>query len=327
MRLLPRAAFLLATLAPMLAGPSAPARAQTYPAKPISYIIGFAPGGPSDVLSRVLTNRMEQIVRQPFVIENRAGAGGGIAAQFVAHAPPDGYTLLLATNGMFAINPHVYKSLGYDPEKDFEPIGIIGLQPNVLFVHPSLEVKSLAEFIAYAKANPGKLNYGTGGVGTSSHLAGELLKMEAKIDMVHVAHRGTGQVIQAVVGNHIPVGMNPPAPLIPLIEAGQIRPIAVSSLKRTEALPNVPTVAESGFPGFEATVWHSLVAPTGTPKEIINLLNKAMVESLNDPAVRKQMTDLGIDVVANTPEQFRAVIKADIPKWGAIAEAAGLKKE
>lgn len=301
--------------------------AQSYPVKPISYIIGFAPGGPSDVLSRVLTNRMEAILKQPFVIENRAGAGGGIAAQSVGRAAPDGYTLLLATNGMFAINPHVYKSLGYDPEKDFEPIGIIGLQPNVLFVHPSLEIKTLAEFIAYAKANPGKLNYGTGGVGTSSHLAGELLKIEAKIDMVHVPHRGTGQVIQAVVGNHIPVGMNPPAPLISLIEAKQIRPIAVSSLKRTEAMPDVPTVAELGFPGFEATVWHSLVAPTGTPKEIIAKLSSAMIEALTDPVIRKQMTDLGIDVVANTPEQFRAVLKADIPKWGAVAQAAGLKRE
>lgn len=311
----------------LLAATAHVALAQSYPTKPISYIIGFAPGGPSDVLSRVLTNRMEQTLKQPFVIENRAGAGGGIAAQSVARAAPDGHTLLLATNGMFAINPHVYKTLGYDPEKDFELIGIIGLQPNVLFVHPSVEIKTLAEFIAYAKTNPGKLNYGTGGVGTSSHLAGELLKMEAKIDMVHVAHRGTGQVIQAVVGNHIPVGMNPPAPLISLIEAKQIRPIAVTSLKRTEAMPDVPTVAELGFPGFEATVWHSLVAPAGTPKEVIAQLSKAMIEALNDPPVRKQMTDLGIDVVANTPEQFRAVLKADIPKWGAVAQAAGLKRE
>ena len=307
---------------------SAPAAvAQNYPNKPISFIIGFAPGGPSDVMSRVITRKMEDILKQPFVIENRPGAGGSIAGASVARAAPDGYTILLATNGVMATNKHLYKNIGYDPEKDFEPISVIGTQPNVLYVHPSLEVRTLEEFIAYAKANPGKLNYGSGGNGTSSHLAGELLKVEAKIEMTHVPFRGTGPVLQAVLANHIQVGLNPPPPLLGHIESGAIRPIAVTSLKRTSALPNVPTVAELGFPGFEAVAWHSLVLPAGTPKEIVDTLYRALMDTLNDPPTRKQLTELGIDLIGNTPEEFRAYIKAEIPKWGAIVRAAGVKIE
>ena len=253
MRLLQRlsiAASALFTLA--VASPAA--FAQAYPNKPITFVIGFAPGGPSDVLSRILTKKLEEILKQAFVVENKAGAGGGIAAAHVARQKPDGYTLILASTNMLAGNQYIYDNIGYDPEKDFEPISIVGQQPNVLFVHPSVPVKTFKEFVDYARANPGKLSYGTGGVGTSSHFGGEQLKRDAKFEMVHVAHRGTGQVIQAVVGNHIQVGMNPPAPLIPLIQADQIRPLAVTSLKRTGALPDVPTVAESGYPGFEAIV-------------------------------------------------------------------------
>ena len=307
---------------------SAPAvLAQNYPAKPISFIIGFAPGGPSDVMSRVITTKMGEILKQSFVIENRTGAGGSIAGAAVARSAPDGYTILLATNGVLATNKHLYKNIGYDPEKDFEPISVIGTQPNVLYVHPSLEVRTLPEFIAYAKANPGKLNYGSGGNGTSSHLAGELLKVEAKIDITHVPFRGTGPVLQAVLANHIQVGLNPPPPLIGHIEAGAIRPIAVTSLKRTSALPNVPTVAELGFPGFEAVAWHSLVVPAGTPKEIVDTLYRALMDTLNDPQTRKQLTELGIDVMGNTPEEFRAYIKTEGPKWGNIVKAAGVKME
>jgi tripartite-type tricarboxylate transporter receptor subunit TctC len=313
------AAALLGALA------TSPALAQGYPTKPISFIIGFAPGGPSDVLSRIVTDKMAQLLGQPFVIENRAGAAGNIAAQAVARATPDGHTLLLATNGILAGNQFIYKNIGYDPEKDFEYVGIIGQQPNVLFVHPSFEPKTLKDFIAFAKANPDKVNFGSGGVGTSGHLAGELLKSVGGFNMTHVPHRGTGPTIQAVVGNHIQAGFNPPAPLVGLIQSNQIRAIAVTTLQRSPALPDVPTVAESGFPGFEAISWHSIVAPAGTPKDVVNKLNKALVDALKDTETRKKLVDVGIDPVGNSPDEFRAYVKADIPKWEKIIQTAGIK--
>jgi len=275
----------------------------------------------------MLTSRLEATLKQPFVVENKAGAAGSIAASHVSRQPADGYTLMLATTNMLAGNQYVLKNIGYDPEKDFEPITIVGEQPNVIFVHPSIPVKTVAEFIAYAKANPGKLNYGTGGVGSSSHFGGEQFKRDAGIEMSHVPHRGTGQVIQAVVGGHVQVGVNPPAPLIPLIQGGQIRPIAVTSLKRTGALPDVPTLAESGFPGFEAIVWHGVMGPAGLPKEVVTTLHKAVTDMLKDEQVRKQLTDLGVEVWGTTPEKFRELIKLEIPKQGEMAKLAGIKKE
>jgi tripartite-type tricarboxylate transporter receptor subunit TctC len=304
---------------------SPPAHAADYPTKPITLMIGFAPGGPSDVMARILTRKMEELLKQPLVIENRAGAGGSIAGAAVARAAPDGYTVLLATGSLLAINVSLYKNLGYDPEKDFEPITVIGTQTNVLYTHPSLPATSLAELIAYAKANPGKLSFGSGGNGTPAHLAGELLKIEAKIEMTHVPFRGTGPALQAVIGGHVPMAYNPPPPLLPHIQSGAIRAIAITTLKRTAALPEVPTIAELGFPGFEATTWHALVAPAGTPPDVIATLHGAAVAALNDPDVRKALTDLGVDVLANTPAQFRAYLKAEIPKWAAIVKASGAK--
>jgi tripartite-type tricarboxylate transporter receptor subunit TctC len=304
-----------------------PAQAADYPTKPITLIIGFAPGGPSDVLARILTRKMEEVLKQPFVIENRPGAGGSIAGNAVARANPDGYTLLLATGSLLAINVSLYKNLGYDPEKDFEPITLIGTQTNVLYTHPSVPAKSLTELIAHAKANPGKLSFGSGGNGTPAHLAGELLKIEAKIDMTHVPFRGTGPALQNVIAGHVPMAFNPPPPLLPHIESGAIRAIAITTLKRTAALPDVPTIAEQGFPGFEATTWHALVAPAGTPKEVIATLHGAIAATLNDADTRKALTDLGVDVVGNTPEELRAYVKSEIPKWAAIVKASGAKLE
>jgi tripartite-type tricarboxylate transporter receptor subunit TctC len=299
--------------------------AADYPTKPITLMIGFAPGGPSDVMARIITRKMEDILKQPFVIENRAGAGGSIAGAAVARAVPDGYTVLLATGSLLAINVSLYKNLGYDPEKDFEPITMVGTQTNVLYVHPSLPAKSLGELIAHAKANPGKLSFGSGGNGTPAHLAGELLKIEAKIDMTHVPFRGTGPALQAVIGGHVPMAYNPPPPLIPHLQSGTIRALAITTLKRTAALPDVPTIAELGFPGFEATTWHGIVAPAGTPKDVVATLHRAAAAALNDAEVRKALSDLGVDIVANTPEEFRAYIASEIPKWATIVKASGAK--
>jgi tripartite-type tricarboxylate transporter receptor subunit TctC len=314
---------LVAGAALVCAAPTA--RAADYPTRPITLMIGFAPGGPSDVMARIITRKMEEILKQPLVIENRAGAGGGLAGSAVARAAPDGYTVLLATGSLLAINVSLYKNLGYDPEKDFEPITEVGTQTNVLYCHPTLPTQTLGELITYAKANPGKLSFGSGGNGTPAHLAGELLKIEAKIDMTHVPFRGTGPALQAVIGGHLPMAFNPPSPLLPHLQSGAIRAIAVTTLKRTAVLPEVPTIAERGFPGFDATTWHGLVAPAGTPKEVVATLHRAAVGALNDAEVRRALTDLGVDVVANSPEEFRAYIKSEIPKWAAIVKASGAK--
>jgi tripartite-type tricarboxylate transporter receptor subunit TctC len=320
-----KAVALAAALAALVCSGSTSSALADYPTKPITLMIGFAPGGPSDVMARILTRKMEEILKQPIVIENRAGAGGGIAGTAVARAAPDGYTVLLATGSLLAINVSLYKNLGYDPEKDFEPISVIGTQTNVLYTHPSVPAKSLAELIAHAKDNPGKLSFGSGGNGTPAHLAGELLKIEAKLDMTHVPFRGTGPALQAVIGGHVPMAYNPPSPLIPHIQSGAIRPIAITTLKRTVVLPEVPTIAESGFPGFEATTWHALVAPAGTPKDVISALHQATAATVNDPGVRKALTDLGVDVVGGTPEELRAYLKSEIPKWARVVKASGAK--
>jgi len=316
--------ILTASVLGLLGAMLLPAAAQ-FPSKPITLIIGFAPGGPSDVMARILTKRMEEILKHPLIIENRAGAGGGIAATAVARATPDGYTILLATGSSLAINVSLYKNLGYDPEKDFEPISLIGVQTNVLYTHPSVPANTLAEFVAHTKANPGKVSFGSGGIGTPAHLAGELLKIVAKIEMTHVPFRGTGPALQSVIGGHVPAAFNPPSPLLPHIQSGSIRPIAITTLQRTKALPSTPTIAESGFPGFDAATWHAVVAPAGLPKDVIATLHRALHETLQDPVTSKALTDLGIDIVSSTPEALRGYIKSEIPKWAQVVKASGAK--
>jgi tripartite-type tricarboxylate transporter receptor subunit TctC len=307
----------------VLAMPAVPAA--EFPVKPVTLVIGFAPGGPSDVMARILTKRMEELLKQPVVVENRAGAGGGIAANAVARATPDGYTILLATGSSLAINVSLYKSLGYDPEKDFEPISLIGTQTNLLYVHPSLPARTLAEFVAHLKANPDKYSFGSGGVGTPAHLAGELLKVEAKIDMTHAPFRGTGQALQSVIGGHVPIAFNPPSPLLPHLQSGALRGIAVTTLQRTPALPDTPTIAESGYPGFDAATWHAVVAPANLPKAVAATLVQAIRATLDDAQTKKALTDLGVDVVNGAPDELRAYIKSEIPKWAKVITASGVK--
>ncbi len=320
-------ALALAIAAAALCGTPITAQAQTYPNKAVTFIIGFAPGGPSDVLSRILCKKFEELLGQPFVIENKAGAGGGIAAAHVARQPNDGYTLMLGARSVLAGNQFVYKQINYDPEKDFDIVSIVGAQPNILYVHPSLPATNLKEFIAYAKANPNKLSFGSGGVGTASHFAGEQLNRDAGIQVVHIPHRGTGQVIQAVLGNHIGVGLNPPTPLVPLIQGGQIRAIASTALKRSAALPDVPTFHESGFKDFEHIDWHSVAGPAGLPKTVVDVLYKATIDAIRDEKVKKQLTDLGVDLWGTTPEESKKILAAEIPKQEALARLAGVIRE
>jgi tripartite-type tricarboxylate transporter receptor subunit TctC len=316
-------AFATGVAVALIAAPAT--QAADFPTKPVTLVIGFAPGGPSDVMARIITKKMEEVFKQTVIIENRPGAGGSIAGTAVARAAPDGYTIMLGTGSLLAINVSLYKNLGYDPTKDFEPITLVGVQTNVLYTHPSVPAKTLAEFIAYAKANPGKLSFGSGGIGTPAHLAGELLKIRAKIDYTHVPFRGTGPALQSVIGNHVPTAFNPPSPLIAHLKAGTIKAIAITTLQRTAALPDTPTIAESGFPGFDAATWHAFVAPAGTPKEAMAVLQRAAREALNDPGTRKALTDLGIDVVNSSPEELRDYIKSEIPKWAEVVKASGAK--
>ncbi len=315
-------AIRLACLATMiLAMPHA--IAADFPTKPITLVLGFAPGGPSDVMGRILARKLEQVVGQPVVIDNRAGAGGNLAGEFVARATPDGHTIMLGTNGILAVNASLYRKINYDPAKDFQPITLVGEQPNIIYVHPSVPATTLAELVAYAKANPDKLNFASGGNGTSAHLAGELLKTEAKFSMVHIPMKGTGPALQNVLAGHVQIGISSIAPVIAHIQSGALRPLAVTSLKRSGPLPAVGTIAELMIPGFEATSWHGIVAPAGISKDITATLHRAMMTTLHDAEVRKRLDGLGIDIIANTPEQFASYIKAEVPKWAAIIKASG----
>jgi tripartite-type tricarboxylate transporter receptor subunit TctC len=303
------------------------ARAAEYPTRPVTLVVAFTPGGPSDVLSRIIGKRLNEILHQPFIIENRPGSGGNIAAEQVAHAAPDGYTLLMGNNSILATNAALYKKLAYNPDKDFIPISLIGTQANILVVNPNVPANSMAELIALAKARPGELNFASSGFGAAAHLAGELFKTEAKINIVHVPYKGAAPALQDVLAGHVQMMFATAASVIGLIKNGRVRALAVTTPKRTSLLPDLPTVSELGIKGFDATTWHGLVAPAGTPKEAIDILSFATVEALKDPATQKSLIDLGVDIVGDSPKEFEAYIKAEIPKWTAVVNQSGAQIE
>ena len=315
-------AFLLAAATALWLAPVAAAE---YPARPVSLIVAFTPGGPSDVLARIVGKKIGELLGQPIVIENKPGAGGNIAAELVARAARDGYTLLMGNNSILATNASLYKKIGYDAEKDFAPISLIGSQANILVVNPALPVKSMAELIALAKAKPGQLNFASSGHGAAAHLAGELFKAQAHIDIVHVAYKGAAPALQDVIAGHVQMMFATAASVVGHVKDGLVRPLAVTTLARTAVLPDIPTVAELGIAGFDATTWHGLVAPAGTPPEVIGVLHRAAITALNDPETRKALIGLGVDVVGSSPQEFAAYIKSEIPKWSAVVQAAGAK--
>jgi tripartite-type tricarboxylate transporter receptor subunit TctC len=309
----------------MLQALTAGAAAQAYPTKPVSLLIAFPPGGPSDVLSRVVGKKLEQILGQPFIMDNRPGAGGNIAAEAAANAAADGHTILMGNNSILATNAALYKKVNFDPEKDFAPISLIGSQANILVVNPNMPVKSLAELIALLRANPGKFNYASSGHGTAAHLAAELFKAEAKVAITHVPYKGGAPALQDVIAGHVHMIFATAASVVPHIRSGKVRALAVTPIKRTAVFPELATMDELGLKGFDATTWHGLVAPAKTPREIVVRLHRATVEALQDAQVRKSLTDLGVDIAGNTPEEFSAYIKAEIPRWTAIVKASGAK--
>ena len=302
---------------------SAPARAAEYPSRPVTLMVAFPPGGPSDVLARIVGKKMEQLLGAPFVIENRPGAGGNIAAEGVARAVPDGYTLLMGNNSILATNESLYKHLNYSPEKDFIPITLIGTQANILVINPEVPARSLKELIALAQAQPGKINFASSGYGAAAHLAGELFKSEAKIDIVHVPYKGAAPALQDVIAGHDQMMFATAASVIGHIEGGRVRALAVTTPKRTQVLPDLPTMDEAGLKGFDASTWHGLVAPAGAPPQVIATLHDAAVKALHDPDVQASLGKLGVDIVGNMPQEFQAYIKSEIPKWTAIVKASG----
>ena len=298
-------------------------RAADYPTRPVMLVVAFTPGGPSDVLARIVGKKMEQLLGQPVIIENRPGAGGNIAAEAVAHANPDGYTLLMGNNSILATNETLYRHLTYSPQKDFIPITLIGTQANILVVNPDLPAESLKELIALAKTQPGKINFASSGYGAAAHLAGELFKAEANVDIVHVPYKGAAPALQDVIAGHVQIMFATAASVVGHIGSGKVRALAVTTLKRTAILPELPTMDEAGLKGFEASTWHGLVAPTATPPQVIAALHQAAVKALHDPGVQASLAKLGVDIVGNTPKEFEAYIEAEIPKWTAIVKASG----
>jgi tripartite-type tricarboxylate transporter receptor subunit TctC len=299
------------------------AHAADYPSRPVTIVVAFTPGGPSDVLARLISKRLQEILRQPFIVENRPGAGGNIAAEQVKNAAPDGYTLLMGNNSILATNAALYKKLSYDAERDFLPISLIGTQANILVVNPNVLANSLPELIALAKASPGTLNFASSGHGAAAHLAGELFKAEAKVNIVHVAYKGAAPALQDVIAGHVHMMFATSASVAGLIRNQKVRALAVTTMMRTALLPDLPTMDELGLKGFDANTWHGLVAPAGTPKEIIDALHIATTEALKDPATARALQDLGIDLIGSTPKEFETYIKAEIPKWTAVVKTSG----
>ena len=303
---------------------SLPAGAQGWPEKQVNFIVPFSAGGTTDLFGRLLANHMQQKFGKPFIVENRAGAGGNLGAAAVAKAAPDGYTFLIGTVSTHAINPFLYSKLPYDTAKDFQPVSLIARLPNILVVHPSLPANNVAELIAYLKANPDKLSYGSSGAGTSIHLAAELFKIKTGTTMTHVPFRSSGDIMNNLTGGHINLAFDNITLAWPQVKAGRLRALAVSSTARSEIAPEVPTVAET-IPGFDATSWHGVFAPAGTPKAVVDAMAAEMKRILELPDVKDKLFEIGAIAAPMTPEEFSRFIDAERTKWAEVVTASGAK--
>ena len=288
---------------------------KTFRTAPITLVIPFAPGGSTSIVGRGVADKMGELLGEKVVVDNRPGAGGTVGTKAVAKSEPDGYTLVLGYTGTLAIGPSLYKNVGYDPRKDFAPIGMIGNAPNSLVVNPSFPAKTVAELIAYAKANPGKVNFGSAGAGTASHITGEYFARAAGITLVHIPYKGTGPALTDLLGGHIPMAFAPIPASHPNVAAGKLRALAVTSTTRSGLMPEVPTIAESGLAGFDASLYYGLAAPAGTPRPVIDKLNKALRDALASDEVKKQLGNDGTEITPGTPEDYAAFIDKDEKKW------------
>ncbi len=317
-------AVLFIGLAVLVAAPTVSAQS-AYPNRPVKILVGFTPGTAPDLAARILADRFAEVWGSPFVVENVPGAGSNIATAQVAKATADGYTLLMGGNSSLVINPSLYETLPFDPVKDFAPISQVFVAANVLAVPSELPIKSVEDLVALAKASPGKLSYGHAGVGTSQHLAAELFKHMAHVEIASVPYRGTTALMPDLLAGRITMSFANIVNVVPLARQGKLRALAITSIKRSPLAPELPTMAESGYPGFEAVPWFGLVAPVGTPKDIVDKLYAETARTLATPEVRKKFDELGIEPVGNTPAEFAAIIRKEIPEWAKVVKDAGIK--
>jgi|SRR5690349_10841375 tripartite-type tricarboxylate transporter receptor subunit TctC len=316
--------YALLALAALFCGPAA---AQTFPSKPVRVVIPFVAGGPSDTVGRAIGSKFQEFLGQPAVVENKPGANGAIAAEFVAKSDPDGYTILVGSIGVFSINAALYSDLRYDPVRDFAPITLAVTNPNVLITKLDFAPRSVKELVEYAKKNPGKVSYGSSGTGSSDHLTSELFKQMSGTFGVHIPYRGGAAVITDLLGGQIEASFQNLGNVVTNVKAGKIRALAVTGRTRAPQLPDVPTMAESGYPELIVTSWQAAAAPARTPREIVARLNEASVRALRSPEVRERLTQIGFDVVASTPEEFGRFMKEEVDRWTRVVKRGGIKPE
>jgi tripartite-type tricarboxylate transporter receptor subunit TctC len=305
----------------------APADAQpAYPSKPIRIISPFAPGGGNDVLARAVAQKLTENLKQQVIVESRPGANGIIGTEIAARAAPDGYTIVLVPSG-HTVNPHIYKKLPFDPIKDFTPISLAGWSPLVLAIHPSLPVKNVKELIAFAKARPGVLAYGTAGVGSSGHLAGAMFETMTGTKLTHVPYKGMGLALTDVIAGQVSMVFGTNLSTVPQVRSGRLRGLAITGAQRSPALPDLPTVAEAGVPGYEASLWYGFVGPARLPADIVRRLNTEIVAAVAQPDVKERLASQGVDARSSTPEEFARLIASDLQRWGKVVARAGVKAE
>jgi len=305
----------------------APAAAQQYPTRPVRFVLGFPPGGASDTMARVVGTRLSENLGQPVVVDNRPGAGGNIAAEIVARSAPDGYTLLLGNNAILAVNVSLYPKIAFDPVKDFAPVVLVASQPNILAVHPSVPANSVKELVALAKSKPGRLNYASPGVGTTGHLAAELFKRMAGVEMVIVPFKGGGPAVVAVLTGECQFIFATSLSVQPHVKSGKVRALAVTTPRRSQSFPELPTVSEAGVPGFEATTWHGVVVPARTPQKVIARLNGDFNKVLQMPDMRERLTTLGAEIIGGAPKELSDYIRKEIPVWAKVIKESGARAE
>ena len=322
-----RIRFLLLLCLSVLTWPMAMAQPAPWPSKPIRLVIGFTAGGPTDVVGRILAQQLSERLGQQVIVDNKAGAAGSIGAAFVAQQPADGHTLYLAVQTTHAVAPFMYPNVGYDPVRDFVGIARVVHNPLLMVVHPSLPVKNLSELVAYAKANPGKLSFATGGSGSSPHMSMEMFRNAAGMDMVPVHYKGDSAAMTDLLSGRVPLMMSSISGHMANVQGGRVRPIAVSGLARSAQLPDVPTISESGFPNFEVVTWWGLVARAGTPREVVDRIHRETVAALQQPAVREQFAKLGVDVAPQGPAEFTTYIASEAQRWGGLVKSLGLKAQ
>src|SRR5262245_7364974 len=324
---MPRFAFAATSALAVMLAAVVGASGVDYPVRPVTLVVPYPPGGGVDAMARVVAAKLSDALRQQFIVDNRPGAGGTIGTRAVAQAPPDGYTLLLGHTGTISINPSLYTYAGYDPRKNFAPIGLVASMPVALLAHPSFQAKSIADFIAMAKKDPGKLNLGTSALGTGGYMCAELFKAEAGIDVAIIPYKGSAPVMNDLLGGHVPIAFGVLPPALGNIQAGKLRAIAVTSKKRFALLPDVPTFDESGMPGFEAVLHCGLLAPAGTPKEIVERLSQELRKLVDNAEVQKQIHNEGGDPLTSTPAEYAADIDQEEKKWSGLVKKLGLKVE